>query len=96
MGGVGEHYSGDIFVAFATGSRLPPDEPMAPLETNVRNRPSGMTALFDAAVEATQEAILNAMLAADTMTGQGGVTAHALDGQRLASMLSDADRLRDD
>ena len=98
MGGVGEHYSGDIFVAFATGNRgLPPDEPMAPLETNVRMyRPSGMTALFDAAVEATQEAILNAMLAADTMTGQGGVTAHALDGQRLASMLSDADRLRDD
>ena len=39
--------------------------------------------LFDAVVEATQEAILNAQLAAETMVGRDGVTAHALDPERL-------------
>ncbi len=43
-----------------------------------------MTALFDAVVEATEEAILNALLAASTMTGKGGTTAHALDARAAA------------
>jgi len=43
--------------------------------------------LFQAVVEATSEAILNAMLAAETMVGRDGVTAHALDGEALVQVL---------
>ena len=40
-------------------------------------------ALFDAVVEATEEAIVNALLGAETMVGRDGVTAHRLDPERL-------------
>jgi D-aminopeptidase len=44
--------------------------------------------LFYAVIESTEEAILNALLAAETMTGQGGVTAYELDERRLVEILS--------
>jgi D-aminopeptidase len=43
--------------------------------------------LFDAVVESTEEAIVNAMLQAGTMIGRDGVTAHGLDGDRLVEVL---------
>jgi D-aminopeptidase len=46
-----------------------------------------MNAVFDAVVEATEEAILNALLGAETMTGRDGVTAHAIDHDRLVAIL---------
>ena len=46
-----------------------------------------LDAVFDAVVEATEEAILNALLGAETMTGRDGVTAHALDPERLLAVL---------
>ena len=42
---------------------------------------------FQAAAEATAEAILNALLQAETMSGRDGVTAHALDGELLVRVL---------
>lgn len=52
---------------------------------------SYIDALFHAAVEATEAAIVNALLAAETMVGRDGVTAHGLS----ASLLRDAmDRVR--
>ena len=50
--------------------------------------------LYDSVVEATQEAILNAQLAAETMVGRDGVTAHALDPERLVAVLEKYDRLK--
>jgi D-aminopeptidase len=44
--------------------------------------------LFQAVVEATEEAILNALLAAEAMTGRGGATAHALEPDRLLDALA--------
>lgn len=44
-------------------------------------------------VEATQEAILNAQLAAATMVGRDGVTAHALDPEQLVAVLQRFNRL---
>jgi D-aminopeptidase len=44
--------------------------------------------LFAAVVDATEEAILNALLAAETMTGRRGTTAHALDARFLVDALS--------
>jgi len=46
-----------------------------------------ITALFEAVVEATEEAILNAMVAADTMTGISGNTVYALPHDRLVEVM---------
>ena len=91
-GGVGENSSGDMFLAFATGNRgLPADHHLGPAllttpVTMLANR--CLDPLFDAVVEATEEAIVNALLAAGTMTGTGGVVAHGLTGALLAEELS--------
>jgi D-aminopeptidase len=88
-GGVGEDTSGDLFLAFATGNRdLVRDEEQPSLTRSVEMLHNAyITALFDAVVEATEEAILNALLAAETMTGKDGVTAYALDPDRLLEVL---------
>ncbi len=44
--------------------------------------------LFWAAVEATEEAILNAFVSAETLTGRDGITAHALDHERLLEIMT--------
>ncbi len=43
--------------------------------------------LFDAVVESTEEAIVNALVAAESMTGRDGVVAHALPHDRLVEAL---------
>jgi D-aminopeptidase len=83
-GGVGEDSSGDLLLAFATGNRgLGGDEP-----TTVALLPgTSMNELFVAAVEATEAAIVNALLAAETMTGRAGHIAHGLDADELVAVL---------
>jgi D-aminopeptidase len=95
-GGVGEHYSGDLFLTFATGNRSLPSldygsEP--PVTIELRMLVEGqITPLFDAVVEATEEAIISALFAGETMAGRWG-TAHALPVQETIAMLADAGRL---
>jgi D-aminopeptidase len=93
MGGGCEDGSGDIFLAFATGNggipraglpELPATIPLAMIP-NER-----MTPLFYAAAEATEEAILNALLAAGTVTGRDGITAHGLTPNLLLGALDGA------
>ncbi|HZU20046.1 MAG TPA: P1 family peptidase [Gaiellaceae bacterium] len=81
VGGAGENSSGDLVLAWATGNRLStaPEQQLRML--------NGLDELFYAAIEATEEAILNALLAARTTTGRGGVTAHALDPELLLAAL---------
>jgi len=92
-GGLGENFSGDLFLCFALGNRgLPPNELGDDMSLSVpvnmlANR--WITPLFQAVVEATEEAILNALLAAETMTGRAGVTAHALEADRLFAALGE-------
>jgi D-aminopeptidase len=84
-GGAGENSSGDIFLAFATGNRgLAGGELTVPLRMLAGER---IDPLFYAVIEATEEAIVNAMVAAETMTGRGGVTAHRLDHDRLVATM---------
>lgn len=88
LGGVGEHSSGDIFLAFSTAAHLPPEHADAEVESLVdlqmlANR--HINAIFDAVVEATEEAVLNAMVAADTMTGCDGFTAYRLPHDLLVA-----------
>jgi D-aminopeptidase len=85
MGGLGENSSGDLFLAFASGNRgLGETSDVVELRMLPNDRIDG---LFAAVVDATEDAILNALLAAETMTGRGGTTAHALDGQLLLEVL---------
>ena len=90
-GGVGEHWSGDLLLAFSTANRGMPASEMGaqpPLTVSLEMlADSHINAVFDAAVEATEEAILNALLGAETMIGRDGLTAHAIDPDRLLAVL---------
>lgn len=80
-GGTGHNGSGDIFLAFATGNSLPAGQ-AAPHE--LRMLPHELLDdLFAAVADATEESILNALCAAETMTGFKGRTAHALPLEQM-------------
>ena len=90
-GGTGGHTSGDLFIAFATGNHLPVEDEDSPrtIVYGVRAVGDGVIdALFDAVIEATEESIVNALVAARTMVGRDGVTAHALPHDRLLEVMS--------
>lgn len=85
VGGVGYNSSGDIFLVFATGNDLPspPDE-----FVNLRMlRHQQLNFFFEAVAEAVEEAILNALTMAETMTGHKGRTAHAIPLDRLVQII---------
>ncbi len=96
LGAYGGNYSGDLFLAFSTangglpamnyGSGGPSRVPLQMLSL------CHLDPIFEAVVEATAEAILNALLQAGTMTGRDGVTAYALDGRALLEVLDRYDR----
>ncbi len=93
MGGGCDDGSGDIFLAFATGNGALQgsglsDQPAAIPLTTIPS--AAMTPLFYAAAEATEEAILNALLAAGTVTGRDGVTAYGLTPDLLFGALDEA------
>jgi len=85
MGGLGEDSSGDLFLAFSTanpGVSVDTGTVRLTMLPNDRINP-----LFEATVDATEEAILNALLAADTMTGADGNRVYALPSDRLVAVL---------
>ena len=92
VGGTGGNYSGDLFLAWATGNRgLPTPSARAEHRTIVDVRmlaDRAIDPLFDGAIEATEEAIVNALVAAETMVGRDGVTAHALPHDRLVETMA--------
>jgi D-aminopeptidase len=83
-GGFGANGSGDIFLAFSTGNSVPMDDVLVDV---VMLGADATTPLFEAAAEATEEAILNALVAAETMTGQLGRVAPALPHDRLIAAM---------
>jgi D-aminopeptidase len=87
-GGTGGDSSGDLFLAFATGNRgMARLDDGAPNVADVRTLANpAMDPLFDAVIEATEEAIVNAILASPTMTARGR-TAHALPTDLLLAAL---------
>lgn len=90
VGGIGSNGSGDIFLAFSTGNRVPRGTKIVDMRMIA---PDQITPLFQAAAEATEEAILNAMAAAETMTGYRGRTVHALPLDRLQDVMRKFGRL---
>ncbi|WNC08784.1 DmpA family aminopeptidase [Pseudomonas coleopterorum] len=91
-GGGTEDSSGDIFLAFSTANRDLPiadyareeGELTVPL-TMISN--DHISALFEAAGEAVEEAIINALLAGEDMDTEDGVTVHGLSGDTLLEAL---------
>ena len=89
-GAISGNGSGDIFIAFSTanpdaGSAAPPPAAMI---SNDR-----MDALFAATVQATDEAIVNALVAGRSMSGMEGHTVPALDHAQLRTILARYNRL---
>ena len=84
-GGFGLDGSGDIFLAFSTGNHY---SPRSSDMMDFRAIPHfSMDPLVIATVEAVEEAILNALVAAQTMSGFQGHTAHALPHQKLVDVM---------
>jgi len=84
VGGIGSNSSGDIFLALATGNHVHHGEAISAVRML---SPDNMNPLFQAAAEATEEAILNALTAAETMSGFAGHTAHALPLDRFVEVM---------
>ena len=92
-GGKGENSSGDLIIAFSTANPLAARDTgvvRAQLLPNARMNP-----LFYATVQATEEAIVNAMVAAETMTGANGTRVYALPHDRLQAALRKYNRLQE-
>lgn len=86
VGGVGFNSSGDLFLVFATGNHVPFD---ARTPIPVRMLPNDqINPLFNAVAEAVEEAILNALTAAETMIGFQGRQANALPLARLQQIMA--------
>jgi D-aminopeptidase len=84
-GGMGERSSGDFGLCFATGNELgASDEAEVPLRMLNDHR---IDALYEAVIDAVEEAIVNALLAGETMTGREGNTVHALPRDVLLGVL---------
>ena len=84
-GSIASHYSGDIFIAFSTanaGAAADTTSVTVQMLPNERLDP-----LFTATVQATEEAVTNAMIAAETMTGADNIRAEALPHGRLVEIL---------
>ena len=93
LGGRGEDSSGDIFIAFSTANpEVARPRGLVHLEM-IPNE--AINPLFRGTVEATEEAILNAMVAAETMAGANGNTVYALPHGRLKEILKKYNRLRE-
>ena len=86
LGGVSGDGSGDIFIAFSTAhdGKLSEDAPSTDLTMHPNNT---LTPLFRAAIEATEEAIVNAMVAAKTMTGADGLLFPELPEDKLREIM---------
>ncbi len=93
-GGLGENYSGDIFLAFSTGNLGLGSRRGADGALSMRMLPNeAMNPLFEAAADATEEAIVNALCAATTMTGVNSRTAYAIPLDRLEEVMRKYGRL---
>jgi D-aminopeptidase len=94
VGSTATHGSGDILIAFsnAPDNRVP-REPEQPLLPAIRLADEWINPLFQATVDATAEAVLNAMVAAETMTGRDGHVVPALPHGRLQEIMREYGRL---
>ncbi|KAI9151944.1 Beta-peptidyl aminopeptidase BapA [Paramyrothecium foliicola] len=96
VGGYGNDSSGDIFLAFSTGNKIPVQDfsfestksPYHPHPRSVEMIDTdSINGIFEAAADATEEAIYNAMFMAESMTGFRGRTVDAIDLVKIKAMV---------
>jgi D-aminopeptidase len=90
MGSYAGNSSGDIFVTFSTANADASNDSLAHVTALANEK---LNPLFLATVQATEESIVNALVAAETMTGINGNTVHALPHDRLKQILKNYSRL---
>jgi L-aminopeptidase/D-esterase-like protein len=92
MGGVGGNSSGDIFVAFSTANT---GAALADSVTRVQILPNdAINPLFYATIQATEQSILNSLLAAETMTGANYFRVYAMPHDRFLAAMRKYGRLK--
>ena len=93
-GSTASHGSGEIFLALATGLRSPRGAaPGGPAAAGPAITGSGLDPFFAGVVEATEEAVLNCLLAAPTVTGRAGHTSYGLPAEQVTDLLAAAGRI---
>lgn len=95
-GGLGRNSSGDILLAFSNAAENRAVRSLTveqPIVTRLQLDDRAIDPFFQATVEATTEAIGNALIAAQTMTGRNGNTAHALPHDRLIEVMRAHNRI---
>jgi len=94
-GGIASNGSGDYVIAVSTATECRiPYRSKNPIQTIPILRNEAMTPLFLATIEATEEAILNSLFAAETMTGRNGHTIEALPKEKVLKMLKEAGKIK--
>src|SRR5579859_7074864 len=92
LGSISGDGSGDIFIAFSTAN---PGAASSKNVADIKMLPNGsLDPVFAAVVQATEEAIVNAMIAADSMTGIDNHHVTALDHEKLRAVLKKYNRLQ--
>jgi L-aminopeptidase/D-esterase-like protein len=90
-GAIGGNGSGDIFIAFSTANK----NAFSSKEEKVVTMPNEqMNALFTATIDATEEAIINALFAGKTMTGINGNTMFGLPAQKVVDVMKKYNRIK--
>jgi D-aminopeptidase len=93
-GSIASNGSGDIFIAFSTGNADADQANSSATLSMVANE--DIVPLFEATVQATEEAIINALVAGRTMTGNRGNTVSGIDHAALQQVLREHNRLIED
>ena len=94
VGGIAERTSGEIFLAFSTANESPKrDGEVETLQALTDDAVYTLDYLYEGVIQATEEAILNAMIAAETMVGANGYRVERLDHQRVQDLLRAHGRL---
>ncbi len=93
-GGIASNGSGDYVIAFSTAEslRIPYSTDKSTVNVELL-RNERMSPLFMAAIEATEEAIINSLFAAETLKGQDGHTIHSIPKNKIIKLLSDYGRI---
>jgi L-aminopeptidase/D-esterase-like protein len=89
-GGQGDSLSGDIFLAFSTANKVTLGADTS--ATYVSLPGEALDPMFDAVVDATEEAILNALVAAEDMSGGRGGFVYALPRDRVRAIVQSAQK----
>jgi len=94
-GGIASNGSGDYVISFSVAKEnLIDSAESSPLINTVSLRNSAVSPLFLATIEATEEAIINSLFAAETMKGKGGRTVRELPVERVLELMKNYAKIR--